>query len=169
MPHRNSARNSRRWPYAIALLVLWGARAGGAQAAPPRLSITVACEPTIALDRRAPVATLRWPSAIASPTAQLQVSVYRSGFARGMYASFAVAVAPTSLVHSAATPARDHTLAEYDLRADSVQRTRDTVAVRVKGMKHGIVYYWRVAWPDSTSTLPVSASASTCDSDRIGR
>jgi len=145
------------------VVVAQQARSGPSYSLPPvRVSVSCSAErPGTA------AATVRW-SVKRAPldSSRLQVTVYRNGFARGMYALFAVkGKKPLVPQFSDSSPHRDLTLPAYRLRAVRVPSSADTAAFRVDGLEDGITYYWRLAHVKSQTPAPgpaVRVDAPTC-------
>ncbi len=117
-----------------------------AQLFAPHVSVKVHCG-THGL--HGPVATVRWAPSGSFQNTHLDYSLYRDGFQRGLFASVsftpnATAIA-TAISYSSASPSRDSSLTQYQLKVRSVTQRNDTVTVQLTGMDPGVFYYWRVS------------------------
>ena len=132
---------------------------------PPLPQVSVSCSDLIP---GTAAATVRWLASRAPfATSRLDVTVYRKGFDRGMYARFTLAqgLVPHPQLNDSSPP-RDDSLPAYRLRGERVRSSHtDTAAFRIDGLEDGINYYLRLAAVEPTSAVPGPAArlaAPTC-------
>jgi len=135
---------------------------------PRGLQVEVSCSPT---KIRTPIARISWEGSEETLQGQrLDVTVYKDGFSRGVYASLSSVRPSERFVIPRAEKALAYRPPGLDLVVSNVETSRQTrrPAVVVEGLQPGLNYFWRIVAETkglSVSSEVVRQQAPVCPAD----